>query len=301
MLAASAGPAHQHVDLGGVLRQEHRRLAGRVAAADQRHLRAARTCLASSAEAQYQMPRPSNSARRGTAGPAVARAAGDHDGARAQAPAVGERDGAARRRCSARAAVERRDLRRDQHLGAELLRLHDRRGRPARRRRCRSESPGSSRCARWRRPGRRRSGSRARSRAGLPRRRTRRSPGRPGRRRPRPRRTGRRARRVSTMPRQRASAFSVGLSSTEPSGQTTSSSPAAAPYCSSSAAASASCAGVDHVVGMAVAAQEVLQPQQRRPTAAGRSAPGRWRRLRSAPRGAGSARAPGARRGRPRR
>ena len=62
--------------------------------------------------------------------------------------------------------------------------------------------------------------------------------GEPGRarRRRRRRRTARRARCVSTMPRQRASASSVGLRSTEPSGQTTSTSSAAAPYCSSSAA-----------------------------------------------------------------
>ena len=69
---------------GGVLRQEHRRLAGRVAAADQHHLLPARTCCASSADAQYQTPRPSNSLEPRHVGPAVARAAGDHHGARAQ-------------------------------------------------------------------------------------------------------------------------------------------------------------------------------------------------------------------------
>ena len=60
-------------------------LAGRVAAADQRRLRLPVHIFASSAEAQYQTPRPSNSREARHVGPAIARAAGDHDRARSEA------------------------------------------------------------------------------------------------------------------------------------------------------------------------------------------------------------------------
>ncbi len=88
-------------------------------------LRSARTFFASSAEAQYDTPRPSNSLRRGTSG------------RRYRAPlaitivfALSLRPSRSVRPSSPAApglrAVERRRLRRDQDLGAEFLRLHER-------------------------------------------------------------------------------------------------------------------------------------------------------------------------------
>ena len=84
MLAARPGAAHQHVDLGRVRRQEHRGLPGRVAAADQRDLLAARTSAPRSARPSTRRRGLRTAARLRHAGPPVARAAGDHDGARAQ-------------------------------------------------------------------------------------------------------------------------------------------------------------------------------------------------------------------------
>jgi hypothetical protein len=59
---------------------------------------------------------------------------------------------------------------------------------------------------------------------------------------------------------QRASWFSPGFTSTEPSGQTASTSPAAAPYCSISAAAPASWAMSTTWLGSPLRFRETLQP-----------------------------------------
>ena len=83
-----------------------------------------RTSSPRSADAQYQTPRPSKSTRPGNVGPAIACAAGDDDRARAQPAIVGEPHRHVRARVSRR-AFERRRLRRNQDLRAELLRLDE--------------------------------------------------------------------------------------------------------------------------------------------------------------------------------
>ncbi len=116
-------PAHDQVqalDPGG---EEHDRLAGRVAAADQRHLLAL---------AELRLDRRGPVGDAGTlegreirdVRPAIAGAGGDDHGARPHGAAVGELQaqriaGAAR----GAAAVEPRDLQRDGDLGAEFQRL----------------------------------------------------------------------------------------------------------------------------------------------------------------------------------
>ncbi len=106
-----------------MLGEEHRRLPGRVAAADQRHFglraqpRLDRRCpVPDAATLELRQPRH----RR----PAVARTAGDHHRARAQAPAIGQRQAVLAVARNA-GAVEAGDLRRDHDLRAELLRLHE--------------------------------------------------------------------------------------------------------------------------------------------------------------------------------
>ena len=68
MLAARLGPRTSMNTLAACCDRNTAAWPGRVAAADQHDLVAARTSWLRSAEAQYHTPRPSNSARRGTAG-----------------------------------------------------------------------------------------------------------------------------------------------------------------------------------------------------------------------------------------
>ena len=107
-----------------MLREEHGGLSCRVAAADQHDFLA---CAHPGLERRRPVPDAVTLevAQAGNLRAAIARAARDHHGARAQTTPVVELHGHLGVGPALR-AFERRGLRRDQDLGAELLRLHER-------------------------------------------------------------------------------------------------------------------------------------------------------------------------------
>ena len=115
--------ADQHDHLGRVIGQEHRRLAGRVAAADDHH-----RLPAADAGLDRRGPVPDAPAlearQRVEVGTAVARAGGDHRGARPHRAAVLQRQ-AQLVVLAVALAAHLGDLGRDQHVGAELLGLDE--------------------------------------------------------------------------------------------------------------------------------------------------------------------------------
>ena len=142
MLSARPCRPHEHVHVPRGLRQEHRRLPGRVAAADDDHLFAAAQLRFDERRAvvdagAFERARLSTASRRYSAPVAMITVA-----RRTRRPSsISSGVRLARRRSSRGRAFG------DQDLRAELLRLRVARGRRAPVRRCRSESRGSSRSA----------------------------------------------------------------------------------------------------------------------------------------------------------
>ena len=212
--------------------EEQRGLAGRVAAADD-HDRVVHAQLRLDLGGRVVDARALELLEPGDGQPAVAGAGRDDQGA------GGQRVAAARRTTWCSPEVSSATASAGAHRGPELLGLQRRRARPARRRRCRPGSRGSSRSATTCPPGRRWRRRRGPGCAGPPTRRRRRRPGRPDRRRPRPGRSwdGGRAGRS---PISAASSALSGLRSTSSRQTTTGVSSGVTPSSRSSDSASAS-------------------------------------------------------------